>query len=231
MNWGRRNFLHAVQVRPWLPVIEMIIYIHIPKCAGNTMREFWRQNYDTAWFFGRQVDRKQALLMHELKMGREVIGGHMPYGAHQFLGPCEYVTMLRHPVDRVLSHYYSLKEANPEILKPPLLEYLERPDEKRIFPRNSQTLLLSGGSGSLVVAIDNLKRNIVFGLTDYFDLSLKRIAKVFDCKVTIDTDIKINKTSSRPKVGEIQDSVYDEIADQENKDIALYEWAYDNFTF
>lgn len=202
------------------------------------MRRFWSQNYDTAWYFGSQIDRKKPFLMLEQKRGKQVIGGHMPYGAHEFLGPCEYVTILRHPVDRVVSHYYSLQEF-PSVgstrirknLRLPLLEYLALPNPERIFPRNSQTLLLSGLTGKVQDAIDNLGKFKVFGLIDYLDLSLKRIAKAFDCPVTIDPKVKVNETMERPHLKDLTPAELAFIEEQEHKDMALFEWAYDNFTF
>ena len=143
------------------------------------MRQFWSENYDTVWYFGSQVDNKKAFLMLEQKRGKQVIGGHMPYGAHEFLGPCEYVTLLRHPVDRVLSHYYSLKESRPvgsegirRNLRLPLLEYLALPNTERIFPRNSQTLLLSGLTGKVEDAIKNLEGFKAVGFVELFEFSL-----------------------------------------------------------
>jgi len=209
----------------------LIVYIHIPKCAGNAVWNFWQQNFQTKWYFGSQVDRKKPLLTWAKSAGYQVVGGHMPYGAHEFLGPVQYATMLRDPIERVLSHYYSLRNAHPEKVQLPLIRYLEQPNEKRIFPTNSMTLLLS----DLTYKVDDAKRNLekfaYYGFVEHFAESLNKMGRVFDCAVYPDPAVKVNKTTKRRHMYDLTSDEIEFIARQESKDIELYNWAYDNCPF
>lgn len=91
--------------------LKTVIYIHIPKCAGSTALgllhplfaegEVYRQT-------GNVVKEKQALRdMDTVSKARlKLVCGHMCYGWHEVMPAnqwCTYVTLLRDPVDRVLS--------------------------------------------------------------------------------------------------------------------------------
>jgi hypothetical protein len=47
-----------------------------------------------------------ALLVPDVR----AVVGHFPFGIHEFIdGPYRYVTILRHPLDRIVSLYYHIK--------------------------------------------------------------------------------------------------------------------------
>ncbi|GMH39215.1 hypothetical protein BSKO_07113 [Bryopsis sp. KO-2023] len=59
----------------------------------------------------------KLLTEHQLKL-RSVFG-HVPFGMCNFLeSPCTYATVVRHPVDRLMSHYYHLKQMGIETAIP-----------------------------------------------------------------------------------------------------------------
>jgi hypothetical protein len=92
-----------------------LVSIHIPKTGGMSLREvllreacgrptFWIVDpvKDTAWLRSiPEEDRERWVLVE----------GHMYYGVHEWLPrPCVYMTMLRDPVERVLSLYSHIRE-------------------------------------------------------------------------------------------------------------------------
>lgn len=98
---------------------DYLIFLHIPKTAGSTMRdilsELYGENHTVLRVRGLfkksyiDLNSQVNLLLATLPsyVGTQVLSGHIPYGLHQRLeGTCEYFTFIRHPVDYVLSMYY-----------------------------------------------------------------------------------------------------------------------------
>jgi hypothetical protein len=93
----------------------LLAFVHIPKTAGGTVTSmltaaYSRQAVRDAGNYARarapeKIERK---IKSSLRRGGRVAAGHTPYGAfREYLPPdTRYMTFLREPVDRVLSHYY-----------------------------------------------------------------------------------------------------------------------------
>lgn len=91
-----------------------LIFLHIPKCAGSTLREIiYRQYPDRqCYYVSSMPDQQQSIYEFQglPRAEREEIRfltGHGVYGLHSSLvGSTEYITMLRKPIERVISNYY-----------------------------------------------------------------------------------------------------------------------------
>jgi hypothetical protein len=103
---------------------ETILFMHIPKTAGTAFREAIIDNYkhsQVAYLYphppGFLVSDLGLLPLEQRAKFRFVIG-HFQYGIHEFL-PQEYtyVTIVRDPVERVISHYHYLLQTQPEITR------------------------------------------------------------------------------------------------------------------
>lgn len=97
---------------------DRLLFLHIPKAAGSTLHSV----------VSRQFKRSQQLLYHEARDPQKLstlplqqlndlrlLRGHFTYGCHERLaqGTFEYFTMLRDPVDRIISLYrYILRNPN-----------------------------------------------------------------------------------------------------------------------
>lgn len=129
-----------------------IVYIHVPKCGGTTfgaalrMRHLLSQASITLnqgdprltgdRYIQSDYDARDAELMTLMQKKVKLISGHVRYSRslHQ-LGRNKYsfVTALRDPVQRFVSHYQYLQRKHPNPERPStLVAFLETEDARRI---------------------------------------------------------------------------------------------------
>ncbi|MFH1845155.1 MAG: sulfotransferase [bacterium] len=90
-----------------------LVFLHIPKTAGSTLRRIVERQYDARQIFtleGWRVSERDFMRLSP-KLHRQVrlLEGHQFFGLHELL-PTEsrYITMLRDPVERIVSQYYHI---------------------------------------------------------------------------------------------------------------------------
>ena len=90
---------------------EPLIFVHIPKTAGTTLRETIRREYREVLEIPRLGEYEGIIdrLTRERLRTFDACMGHMPYGIHELLGGGRYVTVLREPVDRLRSLYQYIR--------------------------------------------------------------------------------------------------------------------------
>jgi hypothetical protein len=104
-----------------------LVFLHVPKTAGLSLREvLLERNGDRPAFRiitpVRDSERLRAL-PHAEREALALVEGHLYYGIHELLPrPCVYVTMLRDPVERVLSYYSFVREWEPHHLHAAITE-------------------------------------------------------------------------------------------------------------
>lgn len=97
----------------------MLIYLHIPKAAGSTLRTAIEPLYrsDEVYIVGDDIpsdERRFVDLSVHKKMKLKLLFGHIGYGWHVYLPPNKdyrYATILRNPIDRVYSLYLYIKRS------------------------------------------------------------------------------------------------------------------------
>jgi len=221
-------------------------FIHIPKTGGTTIvdtlsrqilfNKFQRLNPTRSTHprdFLEGVANLLEKVISESKV--EVVGGHFGFAAHPKLtDPSEYFTVLRDPIERVISEYYFMKHKamyyqqliESENLS--LVDYIHHPET--FYLNNLQTRLISGvsyESGENVtkamydLALENLKKFKVFGITEdmgstlaifYLSLGWKRLPYY----------MKSNANDQRPKRESISEQETDAIREREKYDLMLY---------
>jgi hypothetical protein len=90
----------------------MLAFVHIPRTGGGTFSSAISKNYSRLQGPGNYQRNPEATRTGVERIGREgikkAVGDHVPYGLYLQYLPADtrYVTILRDPVDRVLSHYH-----------------------------------------------------------------------------------------------------------------------------
>jgi hypothetical protein len=143
----------------------LLALVHVPKTAGTTLTKLMRHHYRGGRFltsgniFSRFEDVEAKL--HELRAKRHIaaLAGHFTFGlAQRELPPARYLTILRDPIERTLSHYSFLvqprpgraRAAGPAIMPawlppPPAgLSLEEALADRGYIPDNLQTRMLCG---------------------------------------------------------------------------------------
>jgi hypothetical protein len=91
----------------------LLAFVHIPKTAGGSVTSMLTAAYSKEGIgktgnYVRNPEKTAKKISKGVGKDRRISAGHTPYGAlRQELPPdTRYMTFLREPVDRVLSHYY-----------------------------------------------------------------------------------------------------------------------------
>jgi hypothetical protein len=168
-----------------------LVFVHLPRTGGTTLTLIVTRQFPAALSFafdGADMNGSLAryrALPESRRRALRLITGHVPFGIHEIVGPADYVTMLRDPVERVISMYeYILRRPahflHNRVVGMDLGEYVESGVHRDA--RNGQCRLLSGEPHEKVANVDEVDilgralRNVesfaAIGLTERFDESL-----------------------------------------------------------
>ncbi|HIK10103.1 MAG TPA: sulfotransferase family 2 domain-containing protein [Oscillatoriaceae cyanobacterium M33_DOE_052] len=223
-----------------------LIFVHIPKAAGTTLHQIIERQYPkhlTCTLDGTNPEaaiEQFKQLPEAQRMKIKVLKGHMPFGLHQFLSePCTYITMLRDPVERVISHYYYvLRKPNHYLHEKitsqnmTLLDYVNSGISTEL--NNGQAILLSGidkRSGNLAERSDeileksrqNLEQMAVVGIMEQFDETLILLQKTFGWKNIFYVKEKVTK--NKPMKDSLSLETIQAIENQNYIDVKIYQHA------
>lgn len=133
---GSRALLNRVREQLYQ---HQILFFHVPKCAGTSLSHAFRVKHAFSQFrldeeTSRQVvdpadlDRwmayKQGLFLYHALQGVRFVQGHVHYDPAAFgslHGRATFMTILREPIDRVISLYHFDRRANEQ----PFGQFLE----------------------------------------------------------------------------------------------------------
>lgn len=222
---------------------EALIFLHIMKTAGTTLFKVVQQQYEKDLTF-HYVPNKEGKGLDDFKQWPkdqrdrlQFFHGHQCYGAHDHLDqPSRYMTMLRRPVNRVVSLYYFIHH-NPKrnIPKtdrcPTLRSYL---DAQLTSVDNGQTRAIAGDAAAdfgfgkctpelLDIAKKNLSSFLAVGTTERFDESLL----VFKHVLGLDNILysRTNENIRKPKMEDMDSEDIAIIQAHNQLDEALYHYA------
>ncbi len=221
-------------------VSEAVIFLHMPKGAGTTLNRLIEWEYPLfdiysidPVFFRWSWAHLQRLSEKRLKRTR-VFKGHMLFGLHEILPqPATYITVLREPVDRVVSAFYFMRNYKLHPLYWKFRwENWSLEDFVRRSPRdNVQCKIVAGAEYEepcTAEICERAKENLVryfsvVGLSERFEESLALMKLRFGWKLRRYSSFNVTRT--RPKKEDLPRSALDLIMEKNSFDVALYELA------
>jgi FkbM family methyltransferase len=225
---------------------QLVLFLHIPKAGGTTIQQLICRHYPPKSIFALDPAKQDVGISDLRKMSPDVIArlnvimGHMGYGIHQFLERnVAYVTMLRNPVDRIVSNYYYVLRTPSHCLhkllkrkRMGLAEYAASGLTPQL--ENGQTRILASQDGNigssdgiscntkdLDRARDILKNRIeIVGVMERFDESLLLMQRRFGWNCIKHVPANIGpKNQRRP---ELDEKTLDIIRSRNELDQILY---------
>lgn len=225
---------------------DNLIFLHIPKAAGSTLHPVLERHYSKHTRYTLppgQTRQIESLSQDELKRIR-LLKGHMPFGMHTYLeGRSRYITLLRHPAERVVSHYYYVKRRPAHELHRLVFGGMSLADYASAGLSgemdNGQVRLLSGHDQDIPCGqctrdlLDTAKSNIeqyfaVVGLTERFDESLVLMAIELGWNWT-PYYLNRNVTKNKPIAKQVDPIALKAIEQANPLDFELYGWAVQRF--
>jgi hypothetical protein len=241
-------------------VEPLVAFVHIPKTAGGSVTTMLSTAYsrtgvtDTGNYVAspeanlRKTTKRPGAWESWQRRGGRVAIGHTPYGIYQEanLPPdTRYITFLREPVDRVLSHYYrhvhlpglgdaeratrgqgrrarSLEEALGEMRLPQLCNLCTR------FLCSHPTLGELPPS-ALDEAKENLRTFAFVGIQERFEESILLLQRTLGLGRVPYRDLHVSAAGSRPSVDEITDQQRALIMECNRLDAELYAFGLELF--
>ena len=234
--------------------VPNIIFIHIPKTGGSTLRSVFKKNTrpEHAIFLDGIKPKKSITELlsapSHILSKTNLIYGHLDFGLHEQINKKPvYLTMLRHPVERVVSHYYYAKNHEVHILhgaihkkKLSLLDFVSSGISTEMD--NLQTRMLTGTSfyGNNEIpyggctqkmaekAFSNLETNfLAYGIMEKFNWSVLYFGKILNWNKS--TFIRHNKGNTERQRIKLSQAEYSKIASINKYDMYLYEKAKKRF--
>lgn len=226
----------------------LIFFVHIPKTAGTTfgsimVRQYGRKNiyacHPDPSVVGRTPEDFKQMPVEE-RLRYRVVRGHFGYGMHETIGePAIYVTVLREPLDRAVSHFHYARKRKDHYLHNKIVsenlglkEYVVNGISLEMD--NGQTRMLVGPEGEttpfgecppefLERAKQNLREHFaVVGTSERFDETLVVAKEILGWSMPL--YMSWNVSHNRMKREDVPPAVAEAIYQHNSMDVELYRY-------
>ncbi len=221
-----------------------VVFLHIPKTAGSTLYRILESHYRweniyTLWQTGTLDEFKQLSPAEFAKI--ELLRGHFSYGlAKNLPETAVFFTILREPIDRVISYYHFIRRTPHHYCHQRVTEQnlsLEQFITSQIdtLVDNGQTRLLANlahghevpfgqlTAAHLAQAKQNLQKMQVVGLMERFDETLFLLRAAFGWQKI--RYARQNVTSNRRTAAELPPATQAALQATNQLDVKLYQFA------
>jgi len=235
----------------------LVAFVHIPKTAGAAVATMFTTAYtrkamcDTGNYISSpekvrtKLTRRPGGWERWQRQGGRVAIGHTPYGSFRDHLPSDtrYITFLREPVDRVLSHYYrhvhlpgmsEAEQGNRGERASSLEQALVRmrlPQLRNLCTRFlcSHPTLEDLPSSAVEEAKENLRKFAFVGIQERFDESVVLLQRTLGLRVVPYLHRHVSGASARPSVDAISERERTLIEECNQLDIELYAFSRELF--
>jgi len=223
---------------------EAIIFLHVPKTAGTTLNRLIEWEYPISQMYSIDPVLFEWSAAHLRKLSKQrlakirIFKGHMLFGLHEVLPqPSTYITVLRDPVERVLSAFYYMRtyKLHPLYWKFRREKWTVEQFVERSSRDNVHCKIMAGAhyhspctQEVFEKAQGNLSRYFsVVGLSERFEESLALMKLRFGWQLK--SYGTFNVTRSRPKKGDLSQATLDLIQERNQFDVELYRQGVERF--
>lgn len=224
----------------------VVLFLHIPKAGGQTLGEYvYNQcraeeereddllRAGVAYLtYGFLKEPNLVVPAHVLPLLRRAdlraVIGHFWFGLHEHVArPSVYITLLRNPVDRLVSLYYYTKQGETMSLE----EFVRAPPFKEVD--NDQTRRIAGvdppvggcTTATLRAAEENLRRHFaVAGTTERFDETLVLLKRKLGWTRDV-LSYPRNVNPHRPPTASLSAETIEAVRARNELDFALWQYA------
>ncbi|MBD1371450.1 sulfotransferase family 2 domain-containing protein [Hazenella sp. IB182357] len=210
----------------------ILIYAHIPKTGGTTMRGILEKKFDELNYLkypaNKSLNEMKAIIT-DREPEIQCVYGHCRFGIHQYFHkPHTYMTMIRKPISRLISAFYFIKSQKENGLYPlvknmTIREFIYHQDPRiQVQVNNFQTRFLCGhAKPTLKQAISHLKQHFSFvGITELYPLSVFLFCKKQKWKSVVYK--RENTTKTKPDIIPLDKDDYKYLITKNQSDYYLY---------
>ncbi len=188
--------------------MKRIIFVHVPKTAGSSFVYYLYKVYSKKYKFIRDTEkywRKVGTDVREYE-SNDIIYGHFHYSKYMHLNG-RMITLLRNPVERVISQYY----------------YSNKPEDVDEDISLEDYASLEVCRNMIAKQLGNLDNFDFIGFQETFNNTLLRAEKFLGIKFLQRRDIKYRNNKKGKKF--IDDKVKKYIEEMNREDIKMYKAA------